>query len=362
MFADSKRRRHKIAALAAVASLLLAVAAAGHLRGRSYCTVRSVPGGVDVEVITPTQHLREPLGLASADPSDAEIRAAEPRIVQQLGDRIQARTASGVCGQSVGEPRLVLHGGERSVALDVQFFCPPGEVILRNTWRLDVDPWSETLCAVDGEPFAFRAGEVELSVGRPPTLGPLLLRFAELGWMHVLLGLDHVLFVVALLLAAAHRQDGEGRLRQKLGSAAGLVSGFALGHSITLIASAYGAVRLSPEIVEPIIALSLAVIALENIFMRPSRWRALTAAGFGLFHGFGFAGALSHTELPARGAAWSLLAFNLGVEVAQLTILLLLFPGLLAAGRQAWYRRRVLVPVSALIAVLGVGWFVQRLI
>jgi len=86
----------------------------------------------------------------------------------------------------------------------------------------------------------------------------------------------------------------------------------------------------------------------------------ITASLFGLVHGFGFASVLAETELPRRGAVWALLAFNLGIELAQLSIVLLLFPPLALAAKKSWFRSGILIPISATVAVLASLWFVKR--
>jgi hypothetical protein len=119
-------------------------------------------------------------------------------------------------------------------------------------------------------------------------------------------------------------------------------------------------VRLDSRLTESVIALSIVVVGVENIVRSEVRWRMLTATLFGLVHGFGFATVLAETELPRRGAVWALLAFNLGIELAQLLIVLVLFPPLALAARRSWFRSGVLIPVSATVALLASLWFVKR--
>ena len=338
---------------------LSATSARAHTAQRSYCTVRSVVGGLEVEMESAAHLLQQPLGLGTRTPSDAELLEARERLVQQLVDRIQARTSSGRCRVTADEPRLITRDGERAVATVLHFFCPPGPVTLRNTWRLDVEPTSEVVCAVDGAAWVFRAGTEELDVGAPPTLAGTLKAFVGLGAVHVVGGIDHVLFVVLLVVAAA-LASGEHDLRRGLWAVAGVVTGFTLGHSVTLIAAGLDWLRADARITESVIALSIVVVGIENVLAKQFRWRFWTALVFGLVHGFGFASVLAETELPRRGAVWALLAFNLGIELAQLAIVAVVFPPLALAARKSWYRRALLVPVSIAVAAVASLWFVKR--
>jgi hypothetical protein len=168
-----------------------------------------------------------------------------------------------------------------------------------------------------------------------------------------------VLFMIALLLAAALATDAR-TLKTGLWAVAGVVTGFTLGHSVTLTLAGLDVMRVSDRITESVIALSIVVVAVENIVSREIRWRFWTATVFGLVHGFGFAAALGQTELPRRAAVSALLAFNVGIEVAQLGIVAIAFPALGWAARHTWYRRLVLVPASTAIAAVALLWLVKR--
>lgn len=165
-------------------------------------------------------------------------------------------------------------------------------------------------------------------------------------------GIDHILFVIALVL-------GGGTLWRLLG----VVSGFTLGHSLTLALSALNVVRPSLDVIEPIIALSIAAAAVEAfIGGRFERHRWKIATGFGLVHGFGFAAALNHLQLSMGTKVVALFGYNLGVELGQVAIVILAAPLVLWLRKQgAWGLTAVRV-IAALIAVLGFYWFVQRLV
>jgi len=141
------------------------------------------------------------------------------------------------------------------------------------------------------------------------------------------------------------------------------VSAFTIAHSITLGLSMYGVVAISPRIVEPLIALSIAYVAVENIFLSELKsWRVALVFAFGLLHGMGFAGALRELGLPRSEFATALLTFNLGVEAGQLAVIgaAFMLVGWHCASR-SWYRSRVVVPASSVIACTAVYWTIARL-
>jgi len=178
-------------------------------------------------------------------------------------------------------------------------------------------------------------------------------RYLTLGFTHIVPGgLDHVLFVLGIYLLS-------GRARAVLWQ----VSAFTIAHSITLGLSMYGIVAVSPKIVEPLIALSIAYVAIENVFRSDLKsWRVALVFAFGLLHGMGFAGALKELGLPRSEFLTALLTFNVGVEAGQLAVIAAAFVlvGWHCADR-VWYRSRIVVPASTLIACTAVYWTIERL-
>jgi len=206
-----------------------------------------------------------------------------------------------------------------------------------------------SLLAMSSQAFAHDVvGELEnMSQGDAATL------YISLGYKHILpLGWDHILFVLSLFL-----------LSVKLKPVLWQSIAFTVAHSITLALAMFGVVNISPAIVEPLIAITIVIVALENVFvrrLRPSRIGLVFC--FGLIHGLGFASALSEMGLPSNAYAVSLVMFNVGVELGQLTVILLAF--LLIGkwfGNKPYYRKYILVPISLLIAAIALFWFFQRI-
>jgi hydrogenase/urease accessory protein HupE len=196
------------------------------------------------------------------------------------------------------------------------------------------------------EPFPLDRAVVPLSRWN------IIKQYLALGFTHILpKGLDHVLFVLGIFLLAV-------RLRPVLWQ----VTAFTVAHTITLALTIYGVVSLPSSIVEPLIALSIVYVAIENVFTdKLHAWRPLVVFCFGLLHGMGFAGVLREIGLPRSEFVPALLAFNAGVEGGQLTVIFTAFllVGLPFRGKP-WYRRRVVVPGSLMIAAVGLYWVVQR--
>ena len=193
---------------------------------------------------------------------------------------------------------------------------------------------------------------VESSPAQPPTASPLddgALGFFRLGVEHILEGFDHILFIFALIL-------GGGRFRSLLV----IITAFTVAHSITLGLAVLDLVRPPSSIVEPLIALSIAYVAFENIFMeRAASRRWLVSLLFGLVHGFGFAGALVELGLPDQALFSSLLFFNLGVEAGQALIVAVLFPALLWMARFPW-KQRAVTSISAVVLLAAIALLAER--
>jgi hypothetical protein len=178
------------------------------------------------------------------------------------------------------------------------------------------------------------------------------------GVLHMLEGIDHLLFLAVLLLPLMLAAGGNPVHR--IVEAAKILTAFTLAHGLTLWLAALGIVDVSSRLVESVIALSIAVTAADNVrpFLGRRRW--LVAFGFGLVHGLGFASALGPLSLPPFELGLSLLAFNLGLEAAQLGVALIALPLGYALGSRARLRRVLLPMGSAAAGVVAMLWFAER--
>ena len=177
--------------------------------------------------------------------------------------------------------------------------------------------------------------------------------YLQTGFQHIIpAGLDHILFVLSLFL-----------LSPQLKTILYQVTTFTIAHTITLGLSVYQIVKVPSNIVEPLISISIIYVALENIYTQQlKKTRIGIIFLFGLIHGMGFAGALSEIGLPQKAYFISLITFNIGIELGQITVILIAYT-LVAkwVSQKQLYRSRIVVPISAMICIVALIWTVQRL-
>ena len=184
--------------------------------------------------------------------------------------------------------------------------------------------------------------------------GASWLDFVALGWNHILIGFDHLLFLFSLVIVS-----------RKFLPTVQIVTCFTVAHSITLALATFDLVLLPARLVEPLIAASILFVAIENLVRREiPKSRLVLVFGFGLIHGLGFASVLRELGVGATSAGMvvPLLSFNLGVELGQLLVVLLLFPTLYWANKIPALKRRLVPVCSLLVAGAGAFWLVERLL
>jgi hypothetical protein len=229
---------------------------------------------------------------------------------------------------------------------------------LRWLYGLVIDPYPLTVRRADGASTlewingSDWSGTVDLTRQfRRATRFGVMRDYLVLGYTHILpKGLDHILFVLGLFLLSV-------RVRPILIQ----VTTFTIAHSITLAMTMYGFVSLPSRVVEALIALSIAYVALENLMTNQLKpWRLALVFAFGLLHGMGFAGVLADLGLPRADFLTALLAFNLGVEGGQLTVIAIAALIVMWHRHRAWYHRLIVAPASVAIASVGVYWTITR--
>jgi hypothetical protein len=178
-------------------------------------------------------------------------------------------------------------------------------------------------------------------------------KYLQLGYTHILpYGFDHVLFILCVFFL---NTDIKKIILQ--------ATMFTLAHSITLAMAVYGIITPPPNIIEPLIAISIVLLAVENIVSsRIKPWRMVMVFLFGLVHGMGFAGALSELGLPSYSFATALVSFNVGVELGQLTVIMLMYfmVAKIFSGK-TWYRQRIVIPSNIAIALVALFWTYERI-
>jgi HupE / UreJ protein len=306
------------------------------------------------------------LTLAPADigePAAAIVRGAagDAAASARAGELLQAHVSMAVDGQACRIRRTRLQASQLAderVALLLDFHCPaaPGRLQLGDTLSTPFGEHYRSIASV-ARPDGTREERVldrehhiatfDFGHAAPSSVGG----FVRLGMEHILSGLDHLLFLAALLL-------GSRGLRSLLIT----ITAFTAAHSLSLAAATLGWAHVSGNWVEPAIAASIVWMAVENLLSAraPLRRHLLTFA-FGLAHGLGFAEALTELHLAGWPLARALLGFNLGVELGQALVVLLLAPALASMARHA-VGPRIARGLSAGIAGVGLIWLVQRLV
>jgi hypothetical protein len=198
-----------------------------------------------------------------------------------------------------------------------------------------------------------------------PSPWSAFIEYLRAGVWHIWSGIDHLLFLLSLLLPAVlvrrqNRWEAVPMAAPAFANIVKVVTAFTLAHSITLSLAAFDVIRLPGRLTESVIAASIIIAALNNVFPRVTEGRWRIAFAFGLLHGFGFASVLAEMGLPKGARLVSLVGFNLGVEVGQLAVVLAVMPLAYLLRSTVFYRRAVMPWGSSAIAALALVWFVQR--
>jgi hypothetical protein len=301
-----------------------------------------------------------------------EVRAHEAQLKSYVRDRLTLEGDRHSCDISLGALQVNARVDGNYLWLP---FTAPCKGALREVsidYRLlrDVDPshrglltltaWGDTQTGV----LTPGQGRQTFALSRPQPLRAFA-EYLNIGVWHIWSGIDHLLFLLSLLLPAVlRRRDGQWEAapiaRPAFVNILKVVTAFTLAHSITLSLAAFDVVHLPSRLTESVIAASIIVAALNNIFPRVTEGRWRIAFAFGLLHGFGFASVLAEMGLPAGARLVSLVAFNLGVEAGQLAVVLAVMPLAYSLRATSFYRHTVMRWGSSAIATLALFWLVQR--
>ena len=356
-----------------LALLLACGPAAAHKASDAYLTVERDGAALHGRIDVALRDLENAVGLDANGDGDitwGEVRARRADIAAYALAHLAVASAGERCALVAAGPRIDTHTDGAYAVLTLRGRCPRTGPTLAIDYTLfaGLDPLHRGLLNfVEGG----RSRSVVMSADAPHRVvgGDAWLRafatYVREGVRHIWTGYDHVLFLLSLLLPAVLVRAGRAwlpgaSLRAALVDVAKVVTAFTLAHSITLSLAALAIVALPSRLVESGIALSVVLAALNNVFPVVAHGRWAAAFGFGLLHGFGFAGALADLGLPSGSLALSLAGFNLGVEAGQLAIVALFVPAAFAL-RATWaYRRLALRGGSLAIAALASAWFVGR--
>ena len=351
-------RRGLLTCLAA-GLIALASPAAAHPVPFSYLDVQVQKTGVDVSLVVHIFDLAHDINVAPPE------RLLEPAVVAERAAAIRALLTPRLELQADGrrltpewsDPEILRE--RQSLRLRVRYAttAAPGSVAL-DTVMFPYDPQHQTFVNMyEGETLTSQMildgkhAHLEYFAGTRQGVFAVVKKFIPAGVHHILIGPDHILFLVGLLLLG-------GTLRQL----AFVVTGFTIAHSITLSLAALNIVTPPARLIEPAIALSIVYVGADNILAKGGRdvrvWIAFT---FGFIHGFGFANVLREMDLPTRALGWSLFAFNLGVEIGQLLVVVLVASAFqFLRSRSEWAGRHLAMAGSIVVILAGAFWFVQR--
>ncbi len=359
-------------------ALLLLLGAAGnawaHKASDSFLQLDLEGGAIDGRWDIALRDLDVVVGLdrdANGAITWGEVRASERAIAAYALSRLRLGSDGEPC-QLAARPGLKIaeHSDGRYVVLSLVGDCtrPPATLAIAYTLLFDIDAQHRGLLnlrlagQVQTAVFAPDRDTQRFESGRPTDVFRTYLRE---GLWHVWGGADHMLFLAGLFLPAVLRRRAGGwqpveRLSTALRETAALVTAFTLAHATTLALAASGAFSPPSRLVESLVAASVLFAGLNNLLPMVHRRLWLLAAFFGLIHGAAIAGALLELGLPASGRIWALLAFNLGVELAQLALIAVVVPLCFLGRHSAAFRNALLVPGSLIVALAGLLWLLQR--
>jgi hypothetical protein len=365
-------RLAKVMAMLFVALLALSSGLAqAHKASDAYLQLDAGASGTTLRVDVALRDLDAALDIdadGDAKLTWAEVRAAQPAIQRYLLAHVQVAG----CVLTPQTQALERRSDGVYAALVFRSACVPTSApAIRYTALADIDPTHRGIVktVLNGQAPVVsvldpqRPADVQAAAATAAAWNPL--EFVREGIHHIVTGYDHVLFLLCLLLPAVMQRTPQGwrpveRLSQALWPVVGIVSAFTLAHSITLALAAMKWVSLPSSFIEPAIAVTIVLAAVDNLWPIFRGRRALVTFCFGLIHGFGFAGVLSELSLPAGEFALSLLLFNLGIELGQLTIVLVAVGALYLLRGHRRYPAWAIGGGSAAAIAMGVLWFVER--
>ena len=354
----SAAKRWAVSAMTALC-LFLASPASAHPVPFSYIVIRTQPDALELTLVAHAYDVAYELGMKPAAnvPDLSSIMARSTEIVPVLGKRVVI-TADGQMLQATWAAPEAMPERD-SIRLRARYVLSrlPGRIDIA-TVMFPYDPVHKTFVNIyEGDAVTAQAildkdrAAFEYFTGTRQGALAVLQRFVPSGVHHILIGPDHLLFLIGLMLLG-------GTIRQLLL----VVTAFTIAHSITLSLAALNVVMPPAGLIEPAIALSVVYVGADNLLMQGGRdMRAWTAFAFGLIHGFGFANVLRDMDLPSRALGWSLFGFNVGVEIGQLFVVVLVAAALgWIRSRSAVAGRRLVLVGSVVVMLAGAYWFVQR--
>lgn len=323
--------------------------------------IEAAIAGMDLEALTDTNDAEnaeayDALRALEPEALEERLRDAWPTIAEQIEIVTDGRRLP-IALDAVEVPETSDVELARISTLELTAPLPPGDAPIRVSWAPELGPLVVRQAGVENGYAGFltpgtASDPIPRTGGVVQTAGEAFADYISTGFDHIVpKGLDHILFVLGLFFFSL-----------RMGALLWQISAFTLAHTVTLALGALDIIRLSPDIVEPIIAASIVYVGIENLFLRKlPPWRPFVIFGFGLLHGLGFAAVLQDFGLGNDHFVAKLIGFNVGVEIGQLAVISAAWLTLaLFFGRFAWYHRRIAAPVSVAIAIIAGFWVLER--
>jgi HupE / UreJ protein len=355
--------------------LLAANSAYAHKPSDSYLSLKAEPTHIQAQWDIALRDLDYAIGLDSDGSGEltwGEVRAKHPQIAAYASSRLVITANGKTCPLEVGEQMLDQHSDGTYAVIYFKVACSGlNSVDVNYSLLFDVDQQHKGLLKVTNA-----KGVVSTAIFSPETAQQVLnladasrwRQFADYvvhGVWHIWIGFDHILFLISLLLPAvlvfnAHQWAPAPSFRSAAIDVLKIVTAFTIAHSITLSLAALQLISLPSRWVESVIALSVVLVALNNIFPVIRRYRWLIAFVFGLIHGFGFASILADLGLRQGSLVVALVGFNLGVELGQIVIVATFLPLAFALRTTRLYQKLIVFGGSSLIVLLATIWLIER--
>lgn len=363
---------------------LTTTAAVAHSTGENYVWINVVEDRLEGRFEVRLEDLRNKLGLELAtvyDRASEQLLEASPQVEAYIRARFTIRAGGAEIPYEFTETKLLESNAFGHFAQFYYRTAPaavPDVLQISNGLFFENDAFHRSLLLVEYDKRAGKAyGPESTALIFSPANDTQELDFNDIrgllsnrefiwqGMLHIWIGIDHILFLVALLLPAVLVRKDRGwepvaNFRTAFWNTLKVVTVFTLAHSITLALAALEIVQLPSRLVESIIALSIILVALNNIFPKYRQGTLLIIFVFGLFHGLGFASVMGQLPFRMQDLIWVLIAFNVGVEIGQIAIVAVIVPLIYWMREQDFYQRVVPIYGSLVLATIAAYWLMER--
>ena len=356
----------------------------GHSLGEGYVFLNVFEKRIEGRVEMTLADLNEPFGLdkdKDGKVSETEMEAQLAPIKAYVKDRLKFRINEKILEYQLTTHSIMRVSNAKYLLLNFKINVTesiPDNLGMEYSLLFDSDPNQRGLIVVEKN---YKTGIVnnneKVSLIFTPSKKSQLLDLTMSSWLkqgilfigqgiwHIWIGIDHILFIITLILISVvfrekGKWEGVSDFKKAIFTLLKIVTLFTVAHSLTLCLAAMGFVQLSSRVVESIIAFSIVIAAINNIFPFFGRWDWLIIFGFGLFHGLGFASVLGHLIYSTQSLVIALLGFNIGVEIGQIAIVCVAFPIFFLLRHKKFYSPIFITSGSIIIGIISLIWFVER--